>query len=115
MQCFFKARENGKVVTKVVYNILGVDQDGRKDILGFYIAESEGANFGLGVMNDLKARGINDILLACIDGLKGFPEAIEASFPNTEIQLCIIHQIRHSLKYVASKNQKDFMIDLKAS
>jgi len=110
---FFKARENGKVVTKTIYNILGVNQEGEKDILGFYIAESEGANFWLGVLNDLKARGVNDILIACIDGLKGFPEAILASFPKTEVQLCIVHQIRHSLKYIASKNQKEFMADLK--
>lgn len=110
---FFKAREGSKVVTKTVYNILGLDQEGHKDILGFYIAESEGANFWLGVLNDLKARGVEDILIACIDGLTGFPDAIAASFPKTEVQLCIVHQIRHSLKYVASKNQKEFMADLK--
>lgn len=110
---FFKARENGKVVTKVIYNLLGINQEGQKDILGFYIAESEGAHFWLGVLNDLKARGIQDILIACIDGLTGFPEAISASFPKTEIQLCIVHQIRHSIKYVASKDQKIFMADLK--
>lgn len=110
---FFKARENGKVITKVVYNILGINQNGHKDILGFYIAESEGAHFWLNVLNDLKARGVEDILIACIDGLTGFPEAIEASFPKTEVQLCIVHQIRHSLKYVASKDQKLFMSDLK--
>ena len=110
---FFKAREHGKVVTKVIYNILGINQEGQKDILGFYIAESEGAHFWLGVLNDLKARGVQDILIACIDGLTGFPEAISASFPKTEVQLCIVHQIRHSLKYVASKDQKIFMADLK--
>jgi len=110
---FYKSRENGRVVTKTVYNILGINQSGHKDILGFYIAESEGSHFWLGVLNDLKARGVEDILIACIDGLKGFPEAIEASFPNTEVQLCIVHQIRHSIKYVASKDQKAFMADLK--
>lgn len=110
---FFKAREEGKVVTKTVYNILGINQYGHKDILGFYIAESEGAHFWLGVLNDLKARGVSDILIACVDGLKGFPEAIAASFPKTEIQLCIVHQIRHSIKYVGSKHQKEFMRDLK--
>lgn len=110
---FFKARENGKVVTKTIYNILGINQDGHKDILGFYIAESEGAHFWLGILNDLKARGVEDILIACVDGLQGFPEAIQASFPRTEIQLCIVHQIRHSVKYVASKDQKAFMADLK--
>jgi putative transposase len=110
---FFRAREGGKVVTKAVYNILGVNQYGHKDILGFYIAESEGAHFWLGVLNDLKARGVEDILIACIDGLAGFPEAISASFPKTEIQLCVVHQIRQSLKYIASKDQKSFMADLK--
>lgn len=110
---FFKARENGRVVTKTIYNILGVNQEGYKDILGFYLAESEGAHFWLGVLNDLKARGVEDILIACVDGLKGFPEAINAAFPNTEVQLCIVHQIRHSIKYVASKDQKAFMADLK--
>jgi transposase-like protein len=110
---FFKARENGKVVTKAVYNILGINQEGIKDILGFYVAESEGANFWLGVLSDLQARGIKDILIASIDGLKGFPEAIQSIFPKTEIQLCIVHQIRNSIKYVVSKEQKPFMIDLK--
>ncbi len=77
------------------------------------MAESEGAHFWLGVLNDLKARGVEDILIACIDGLIGFPEAIAASFPKTEIQLCVVHQIRHSVKYVASKDQKAFLSDLK--
>ena len=110
---FFKSRENGKVITKTVYNLLGVNQEGHKDILGFYIAESEGAHFWLGILNDLKARGVEDILIACIDGLKGFPEAIAASFPHTEVQLCVVHQVRHSIKYIASKDQKPFMVDLK--
>lgn len=110
---YFKARENGKVITKVIYNILGINQEGYKDILGFYVAESEGANFWLGVLNDLKQRGVQDVLIACVDGLTGFPEAIKGVFPKTEIQLCIVHQIRNSLKYVASKNQKEFMKDLK--
>jgi putative transposase len=110
---YFKSRENGKVVTKVLYNILGVNQEGRKEILGFYVADSEGANFWLGVLNDLKQRGVEDVLIACVDGLTGFPEAIKGVFPKTEIQLCVVHQIRNSLKYVASKNQKEFMRDLK--
>lgn len=110
---FFKTRENGKVVNKTVYNLLGINQNGLKDILGFYVAETEGAHFWLGILNDLKARGVEDILIACVDGLKGFPEAIAASFPRTEVQLCIVHQIRHSIKYVASKDQKPFMADLK--
>lgn len=110
---YFKSRENGRVVTKVIYNILGINQEGYKDILGFYVAESEGANFWLGVLNDLKQRGVQDVLIACVDGLTGFPEAIKGVFPRTEIQLCIVHQIRNSLKYVASKNQKEFLKDLK--
>lgn len=101
---FFKARENGKVVTKAVYNILGINQEGIKDILGFYIAESEGANFWLGVLSDLQARGVRDILIASIDGLKGFPEAIQTIFPKTEIQLCVVHQIRNLLQKMPYSN-----------
>lgn len=111
---FFKVRENNKVNTKVVYNVMGINQTGHKEILGFYTCESEGASFWLGVLNDLKMRGVEDILIACVDGLKGFPDAINSAFPKTEVQLCIVHQIRHSIKYVASKNQKEFMVDLKS-
>ena len=110
---FFKVRDGGKVVTKVLYNILGINQAGIKEILGFYIAESEGANFWLGVLNDLRERGVKDILIACIDGLTGFPQAIATIFPKTEVQLCVVHQIRSSLKYVVSKEQKQFLADLK--
>lgn len=110
---FFKVKQDNKVVTKVLYNIMGINESGRKDILGFYSCESEGAHFWLSVLNDLKARGVEDILIACIDGLKGFPEAISTAFPRTEVQLCVVHQIRNSLKHVASKNQKEFMVDLK--
>ncbi len=92
MRCFLKPEKMAKVVHKAVYNILGVNQEGHKDILGFYIAESEGANFWLGVLNDLKARGVEDILIACVDGLNRFPEAISASFPKLKIQLCVVHQ-----------------------
>jgi transposase-like protein len=109
----FKVREEGKVTSKAFYSILGVNQEGRKDILGMYFSENEGAHFWLGAMNDLRARGIEDILIASIDGLKGFPEAIFEVFPKTEIQLCVVHQIRNSLKYVVSKDQKAFMVDLK--
>jgi transposase-like protein len=109
----FKVREEGKVRSKAFYSILGVSVDGRKDILGMYFSENEGAHFWLGVLNDIRARGVEDILIASIDGLKGFPEAIAAVFPKTEIQLCVVHQIRNSLKYVVSKDQKSFMIDLK--
>ena len=110
---FFKTKQENKVVTKVIYNIMGINQSGHKEILGFYACEFEGAHFWLGVLNDLKARGIEDILIACIDGLKGFPEAIQAAFPRTEVQLCVVHQIRNSIKHVASKNKKAFMVDLK--
>jgi len=109
----FKVREEGKVTSKAFYSVLGVTQEGRKDILGMYLSENEGAHFWLGVLNDLRARGIEDILIASIDGLKGFPDAIAQVFPKTEIQLCIVHQIRNSLKYVVSKDQKQFMMDLK--
>ena len=109
----YKIKENGKYVSKAIYTILGVNLSGRKEILGLYLSESEGANFWLQVLTDLQNRGIEDILIASVDGLKGFPEAINATFPQTEVQLCIVHQIRNSLKYVASKNQKEFMRDLK--
>lgn len=109
----FKIRDDGKVSHKVIYNLLGINQQGRKEILGFYVADNEGANFWLSVLNDLKARGIEDILIACVDGLTGFPEAIQTAFPKTEVQLCIVHQIRHSIKYVSSNDQKAFMKDLK--
>ncbi|MBA3045866.1 MAG: IS256 family transposase [Euryarchaeota archaeon] len=109
----YKIRENGKVSSKAVYTILGVTIEGRKEVLGLYISENEGAKFWLQILTDLSNRGVNDILIACVDGLKGFPEAIETIFPNAEVQLCIVHQIRNSLKYVGSKNQKEFMVDLK--
>lgn len=101
-------------MSKAVYTILGVNIEGKKDLLGLYLSDSEGAKHWLSVLTDLQNRGVKDILIACIDGLKGFPEAIEAIYPNTEVQLCIIHQIRNSMKYVGGKNQKAFMVDLKA-
>ena len=109
----YKIKENGKYISKAVYTILGVGLNGKKEILGLYLSENEGANFWLQVLTDLNNRGVQDILIASVDGLKGFPEAIKAIFPNTEIQLCIVHQIRNSIRYVASKNQKEFMKDLK--
>lgn len=109
----YKVREGGKVVSRAVYNILAVNKEGRKELIGMYISESEGANFWLSVLTDLNNRGVNDILIACTDNLKGFSEAILSIFPETEIQKCVIHQIRNSLKYVASKDQKTFMKDLK--
>lgn len=110
---FFKIRVNGGVETRAVYNILGVDIEGKKEVLGLYLSENEGAKFWLTVLTDLKKRGVNDIIIACIDGLKGFPEAIEAVFPKTKIQLCIVHQIRSSMKYVAEKDKKAVVTDLK--
>ena len=109
----FKVRIEGRVISQAFYTVLAVKKDGTKDILGLYLSENEGSRFWLGVLNDLKARGIEDILIASIDGLKGFPEAIAEVFPKTEIQLCVVHQIRNSLKYVISKDQKAFMSDLK--
>lgn len=110
---FFKTKQDGKMMTKVLYNLMGIKPSGHKEILGFYACESEGATFWLGVLNDLKARGMKDILIACVDGLKGFPDAITTAFPQTEVQLCIVHQIRNSLKFVGSKHQREFMTDLK--
>lgn len=109
----YKVREEGKIVSRAVYTILGVSTRGIKDVLGIYIAESEGANFWLQVLTDLSNRGVKDILIASIDGLKGFSEAIRTIFPHTEVQLCIVHQVRNSLRYIASKDQKAFMRDLK--
>ena len=109
----YKVKEDGRYERKAVYTVLGLNLAGKKEILGLYLSESEGANFWLSVLTDLSNRGIKDILIAAVDGLKGFPGAINAIFPQTEVQLCVIHQIRNSLKYVASKNQKAFMADLK--
>jgi len=109
----YKIKDGGKYETKAVYTVLGMDKDGKKDVLGLYIGESEGANFWLGVLTKLQNRGIKDILIASVDGLNGFPEAIKSIFPKTEVQLCIVHQIRNSLKYISSMDQKEFMKDLK--
>ena len=105
--------EKGFAVTRAIYNVLGIGKDGKKDLLGMYISKSEGSNFWLSVLTDLQNRGVKDILISCIDGLKGFPDAIKSVFPETNVQLCIVHQIRNSLKYVGSKNQKMFLADLK--
>ncbi len=109
----YKVRVDGRVEHKALYNIMGINKDGYKEVLGIYISESEGANFWLSVLTDLHNRGLEDILIACTDNLKGFSEAILSVYPKTEIQKCVIHQIRNSLKYVASKDQKEFMRDLK--
>ena len=109
----YKVKVDGKITHRALYNILGINKDGRKDILGMYISESEGANFWLSVLTDLNNRGLEDVLIACTDNLKGFTEAILSVFPKTQVQKCIVHQIRNSLRYIASKDQKEFMRDLK--
>jgi transposase-like protein len=109
----FKVKEEHKIVSKAAYICMALDMKGYKDILGIWIGEQEGAKFWLSVCNDLKNRGVRDILLACMDGLKGLPDAIKAVFPDVSIQSCIIHQIRNSIKYIASKDSKAFMKDLK--
>lgn len=109
----YKIREEGRYVSKAVYTVLALNLEGKKEVLGLYLSESEGANFWLSVLSDLQNRGVRDILVACVDGLTGFPEAINSIYPQTEMQLCIIHQIRNSIKYVASKHHKAFMADLK--
>jgi putative transposase len=110
---YYKVKDESRTVTRCVYNVLGINKDGRKDVLGMYVSHSEGANFWLGVINDLKQRGVEDILIACIDNLKGFDEAIQTIFPKTDVQTCIVHQIRNSIKYIASKDQRAFMNELK--
>ena len=110
----YKVRENGSYVSKAFYTVLGVNLEGKKEILGLYLNDSEGSKFWLQVLTDLQNRGVEDILIASVDGLKGFPEAINAIFPQTEVQLCIVHQIRNSLRYVASKDQKQFAKELKS-
>jgi transposase-like protein len=109
----YKVKEEGSIKTKAVYCLLGVNRDGVKDLLGLYISENEGARFWLNVLTDIQNRGVKDILIACIDNLKGFAEAIESVFPKTEVQLCVIHQIRNSTKYVAYKDLKAVMASLK--
>ncbi|MBA4313043.1 MAG: IS256 family transposase [Chlorobiaceae bacterium] len=109
----YKVQDEGKVVTKAAYTALGVDINGKKDLLGLWVGQVEGSHFWLNIMTELKNRGVEDILISCIDGLKGFPEAINTVFPKTEIQLCVIHLIRATLKYIAWKDMKAFMKDLK--
>jgi putative transposase len=110
---FFKIKHEGTVQNRAVYTVLGVDMQGHKDVLGMYIEETEGARFWLGVLSDLQQRGVKDILMACTDNLKGFPEAIEAIFPRTQVQGCIVHQVRNSMRYVANKDIKAVVADMK--
>ena len=109
----YKVREDGKVVSKAVYVSLAINTEGKREVLGFYVGEAESSKFWMQVFTDLSNRGVDDILIACVDGLKGLPDAINTVFPKTEIQLCVVHQIRNSLKYVGSLNQKEFAQDLK--
>ena len=109
----YHVRSEGRIVKKAVYIALGVDMDGHKDVLGMYIGENESAKFWLSVLNELKNRGVEDILIICVDGLSGFPQAIEAVYPDAEIQHCIIHQIRNTTKFVLYKDIKELMADLK--
>jgi putative transposase len=109
----YKVRVDAKVISKAAYTCLGVNLQGQTDILGIWLSENEGAHFWQAVLTDLKARGVNDILIACVDGLKGFPDAIQAIFPKAMVQLCIVHQIRNSLRYMASKYHREFIKDMK--
>jgi transposase-like protein len=108
-----KGRTDGRVSNKSVYTAIGINLEGKKEVLGLWISETEGAKFWLGIINEIKNRGVEDIFIACIDGLKGFPEAINAVFPQTRIQLCIVHMIRNSTKYVSWKERKAICTDLK--
>lgn len=108
-----KVRDNGHVSNKAVYLALGVTTDGIKEVLGMWVAENEGAKFWLQIVTELQNRGVEDIFIACVDGLKGFPEAIETVFPRTQVQLCLVHMVRHSLKYVSWKQRKEVAADLK--
>lgn len=108
-----RSRASGAVQNKSVYLALGINRDGEKELLGLWMAQSEGAKFWLSVMSELKNRGVQDIFIACVDGLKGFPEAIEAVYPQTQVQLCVVHQVRHSLRYVSWKQRKEVAADLR--
>ncbi|WP_020676302.1 IS256 family transposase [Geopsychrobacter electrodiphilus] len=108
-----KVRQDGRVINKAVYLAIGVNLDGLKEVLGLWTADTEGAKFWLQVVTELKNRGVKDIFIACVDGLKGFPEAIETIFPDTQVQLCLVHMVRNSLNYVSWKQRKDVAADLK--
>ena len=108
-----KIRQDKQVINKAVYLALGVNMEGQKELLGMWLSETEGAKFWLAVLTELQNRGVKDILIACVDGLKGFPDAINAAFPNTQIQLCIVHMVRNSVRYVPWKDYKAVATDLK--
>ncbi|EKO78318.1 IS1356, transposase [Leptospira sp. Fiocruz LV3954] len=109
-----KVRDGNHVQNKVFYLALGINLQGTKEILGIWVERTEGAKFWLQILTDLKNRGVEDILIACVDGLKGFPETIVSVFPNAQVQLCIVHMVRNSLKLVSYKQKKELVIDLKA-
>ncbi len=109
-----KIRQDKRVINKSIFLALGINLDGQKELMGLWIAENEGAKFWLNVLTELQHRGVEDILIACVDGLKGFPDAINTVYPNTHIQLCIVHMVRNSLKYVAWKDYKAITCDLKS-
>ena len=108
-----KIRDHNRVINKSLYVALGVTMEGQKELLGLWLAENEGAKFWLSVLSELKTRGLQDILIACVDGLKGFPEAIQAEYPQTKVQLCIVHMVRNSLRYVTWKEYRAVTTDLK--
>ena len=108
-----KIRQDKQVINKGLYLALGVNLEGHKELLGLWLSENEGAKFWLNVLTELQNRGLKDILIACVDGLKGFPDAINTVFPNTQIQLCIVHMVRNSMKYVPWKDYKPVAADLK--
>jgi transposase-like protein len=111
---YFKVRESGKIASKVAYIALGVTPYGQKEVLGIWTSDSDGAKFWMHVLNEIKNRGVDDIFIACVDGLKGFPEAIKAIFPKTDVQVCIAHQIRHTIKFIPFNDRKKFCDDLKS-
>ena len=110
---FYKVREEGKVINKAIYVVIGLGIDGRKEILGFWISAKESSGYWLGVLNDLKSRGVRDVFIFSVDGLRGLEEAIRASYPDSDIQRCVIHQIRNSLRYVSWKEKRELSKDLK--
>ena len=110
----YSVRDNGTVIKKAAYVIIGKDLEGQKDVLGIWLGANESSKYWLAVLNGLKNRGVKDVLIASVDGLSGFSEAISTAFPETEVQRCIVHQIRSSTKYVSYRNRKEFINDLKA-
>ena len=114
LDCIHVKVREGAVRVKAVYLAIGINMAGEKEVLGLWLAQTEGAKFWLQVVTELRNRGVQDVFIACVDGLKGFPEAIEAVFPKTVVQLCIVHMVRHSLNYVSWKRRKEVATDLRA-